>query len=106
MPHDLWCQERVLDSLYDGEHNEHQQHDHPEVLPRVSGLHDGEQDGRHETYQLQIGHHVEQTDKHAQPNGNGEIDDQEANAEEDAHTEGNQRLTTEILVHADLHIMH
>ena len=104
MPHDFRCEDGVLDDLYNGKHDKYHEHDNPEILSCVSCLHNSQQDSRYKAYQLQIRHHVEQSDEHAQTHSNGEIDDQEADTEQDAYAKGDKCLTSEILIHTHLYI--
>ena len=92
--------------MHNGEHGQRHQHDNPEVLTRIGRLDDGQQNGGDEPQQLQIGHHVEQSDEHAQADCHGEVDNQEAYAKEHAHTESYQSLASEVFVHAFFNIAH
>ena len=99
LTHNLRSEEGVLNELDNTEHDDHHQHDKPEVLSGVGCLDNSQQDGRDEANQLEVGHHIEQSDEHAQTNSHREVDDKEPDAEQDTYAEGYDALTTEILVH-------
>ena len=55
---------------------------------------------------MQIGHEIECTDEESEWNGQGEVDDEESDAEQHTHTHGDDGLSTEIAVHALLEVGH
>ena len=105
MTHDAWGEEHVLYGLYHSEDRECHEQDDPEVLSRVGCLEHGQQDGRDEAHDLEVGHHVEQTDEETQSDGHREADDEEADTEEHAYTERYERLSAEVGVHAVLYVL-
>ena len=104
MPHDLRSEESILNGLYDGKDNQHHEHDKPEVLPCFCTLGKCQDGAGNKSNVLKVRHHVEQADEEAQAYSHGEVDDEEPNAEQHSHDEGNEPLSTEIFVHALLHI--
>ena len=93
-----------MNGLYYSKDDECRQHDKPEALARVCCLDNSQDDGRYEAQQLQVGHHVQQSDEHAQTYSHGEVDNQKTNAEQHTYTEGHKTLSAEVFVHALLHV--
>lgn len=104
-PHHARYDEAVLNGLYNGEHRDGGRQNQPEVAARVRRFQDGEQDGGHEAYDLQVGNQVQQSDEHPQSDGERKVDDEEADAEQDTHAQRHERLSAEISVHALLHVV-
>lgn len=77
----------------------------PEILSGVGCFHQSEKNHGNDGGDLQVGDDVEQSDKEPEADSHGEIDDEEPDAEEDAHAECYERLATEIITHAIFYIM-
>ena len=99
LAHDPGNQYGVLDDLYDDEHGDHEAQHNPDTLTRAQGPGDCEQHGRDETHDLQVGHHVEQSDKKPQQDPHRQSDQPEPQREEQADDEGDQGLGTEVDTH-------
>ena len=104
--HDLRREEGVLDNLHHSKDHQGHEKDEPEVITGIGSLDDSEDNGGDESHQLEIGHHIEQSDEHAEGDGQREVDDEETDAKEDTHAEGHQGLTAEVLVHTLLDVGH
>lgn len=105
LSHDFGCEIHVLYELDYNENNAGTEQDDPEVVSGFRGLEECQQNGGQEGDELEIGHQIEQADKQAQTHGKGEVYDEEADAEQYAHKEGNERLAAEIGVHAVLYVL-
>ncbi len=104
--HDAWGEHPVLDGLHHAEDDDGGKDDAPETLACVVGFEQGEDDGGDEANDLEIGHKVEEPDEESEGNGEGKVDDEESDGEEDADAEGNDRLSSEVAVHAFLQVEH
>lgn len=86
--------------MYDEKDGEARGEDEPEILSRIGGLEDAQDEGGNEAEGVEVGHEAEHADEEAEGYGEGEADDEEADAEEDAYAERNEGLTAEVAVHA------
>ncbi len=99
LAHDAGREDHVLDGLHHGEDGECGEQDEPETATGVVGLQEGKHDGGNDADHLKVRNEVEQTDEESEADGHREVDDAESDGEEYADTEGDKRLTTEIVAH-------
>ena len=103
--HDAGDEDGLLDDLDDEEHDACRHEYPPEVVARVGRLDQRKKHRGHEGDGLQVGHDIEQPHEEPEADGQGEVDDHKADAEEDAHTQGHERLATKVVAHAVLDIV-
>ena len=104
MTHDARREVHVLYGLHHGKHRQCHEQDNPKVLSRLDALHQCQDDGGYEADELQVGHQIEDADKQSEADGKGEVNNEKPDGEQDAYDKCNERLPTEIGVHAVLHI--
>ena len=98
--------EHVLNNLHHYIYKEYAAHEQPEVVARLGGAQEGQNDGGHDACHLQIGHKTNHADKHAQAYGHGEADEQKAYRKHDAVAQGYEKLPTEIAAEIFLEVGH
>lgn len=104
--HDAGCENPVLDGLHHTEHDEGGKDDSPKAFSCVVGFQHRQHERGDEAHDLQIRHEVEETDEKPEGNGQGEVDDEEADAEQNTDAHGNEGLPTEVAIHAILEVGH
>ena len=104
LAHDFGCEHHVGDGLHHDEHGCGRGEDYPEVLPRVGGLEQREEEHRDEGQSVHVGYETEYAHEYAEAYCHGEVDDGEADAEQHRDAKRHEALAAYVVVHLALHV--
>ena len=101
---DFRSEHKILYRLHDTVDGDHLPEQRPETDLAADGYHHTYKCGGYKRNELEIGHHVEQSDEHAQDYGHRQTDNKEADTEQYTYDERHQCLSAEIVVHGTFDI--
>lgn len=106
LTHNLGCCDEVGDNLNHNEHNDSQPEYPPKVLSCIGSFEHGQKGCGNQCKGVKIRYQVKDANEDTQADGHREADDGETDTEHDAHAEGYQSLSANVVVEFAFYILH